>query len=157
MTKDIVPSDIGLVLNRSVRPYRAVVSASIVASTQLPSFAFSMYDTKNDIIGVSPNKVLSAATVMVRLRAPWGTDFGDYATSSSILTLIFSGYYNGTITYSGTIWFQLAPHKVASKVSDVLDRFSSNPRSSNESGLMNIDVPELTPKPTVFKCKLFAR
>lgn len=61
-TKELIPSDIGLSLNRSVRPYRAQVSASIAGSSQYSVMSFAMHDTENDIIGVSLNRALSGTT-----------------------------------------------------------------------------------------------
>lgn len=117
-SKRVSPDDLGLVTNRAMRPVKASVNAAIVAHSVNPALYLSLYDTKTDIINVSRSVVLGTSTARVSVHAPRGTDFGDYSSSSSpVLDLNLANFYNGSVTVSGTIWFQFAPHKVTTKVS----------------------------------------
>lgn len=135
-SKNVTCADLGLVRNRSMRPYRAHVTAAIVGATQMPALYLSLFDTKNDVVGISYNCVLGATARSVSVRVPRFTDFGDYHDDGSVvMTISLGNYYNGTATVAGTIWMQFAPHKVATKVSCVYleGPFSDRPPKSDST------------------------
>jgi len=118
-SKSITPDDLELKLTRAMRPVRATCSVAITGATQLPAFYISIYGTHDkDILTVSRNVVVGSTARTITVNVPRATDFGDYpsAGNTQVIMLSFPNYYNGTITYSGTLWVQFAPHKVASKV-----------------------------------------
>lgn len=115
--KSVTVSDLGITRNRSMRASRVSLSVAIVGSTQLPAAYISLYDTKEDIVNTSRSIVVGATAKNISVRAPRGTDFGDWATDNSpVFVITASNYYNGVITASGTVWIEYAPHKVTSKV-----------------------------------------
>lgn len=111
-------SDLSMPSTRAMRPYKATISAAVVSQSQNPGFQFSIHGPSDtDNITVSRNIVLGSTARSITAFAPRMTDFGDYpAENTPVITMFFPGYYNGTITFSGTVWFQIAPHRVMSKV-----------------------------------------
>lgn len=117
-SKNITAGDIGLPTSRSVRPIRATISVAIVGHTQCPAFNYGlMGPSDSGNVTVSRTLVVGVTARSVGVSAPRGTDYGVYDQGGRVVcTLYFPGYYNGTITFSGTIWFQYAPHRQMTKV-----------------------------------------
>lgn len=130
-TKIINVEDLGLARNRAMRPVSAKITAVSTATSQLPVCYIALYGpSDSDNIAVSANTVLGVAPRTLSVRAPRVTDFGDYASDTApVLQVFLPGYYSGTITVSGTVWMQFAPHKVTTKVA-LAQRFESMHLSS---------------------------
>lgn len=118
-SKIITCEDLGLTRNRTMRPVRAVCTVVWQYSGYAaPCAMLSLFDTKADVCAVSQTVICGGTSRSMSCRATRATDFGDYhSDKSNVLTIIFPGYASGTITYSGTVWIQIAPHKVATHVS----------------------------------------
>lgn len=117
-TKQISCSDLVLTRNRAMRPYKAVCRAVWQYSGYTPpAFFIALHDTKGDVLCVSKNTVVGSSPSSVSVYAPRGTDYGDFESDVSVVLFLNFPYYSaGTITYSGTIWMQFAPHKITSRV-----------------------------------------
>lgn len=116
-SKNITCADLGIVRNRSMKPVRISISAAIVSASQLPACYITLNDTKEDTLTVSRSVVLGATARSISVSAPRSTDFGDYKSdNSNVATIICPNWYNGTVTASGTVWMDYAPHKVTTRV-----------------------------------------
>lgn len=108
-----------------MRPVRVSLSVAVINGTQLPAIYISLQDTKEDTINISRSVVAGATAKFISVRAPRGTDFGDWASDNSpVFVITAANFYNGNITASGTVWIEYAPHKVTTKVA-LLGPFTS--------------------------------
>lgn len=115
--KGVTLAMLDIKINRPMRPFAVRITASFSApvGVAFPIFFFALYGPSDvDNIALSSNVALSGTTQRLYVRAPRGTDFGDYPHDGNVLQFLSSGFnQNGTFSVSGTVWMQFAPHKVA--------------------------------------------
>lgn len=119
-TKNINYSDIGF--RNTLSPFR-VVRATILciygATPPMPIVQMNMISamTDTDIITLSPCKPVGSVNVRFNMRAPRFTDYATSAANKPVIQMAITNSVSGTVAFSGTVWIQMGPHTLATKVS----------------------------------------
>lgn len=129
-SKEFQCMDFGVDRGRPVRPHSISISAAIAGHTQCPALYLILVDTKEDVCATSRSIVLSTTSKRLSLRTPRSLDYGQWqADASRVGSIMCPGYYNGTITVSGSMIFEFQPHSYLHNIKLVFDESPSSQSS----------------------------
>lgn len=149
-TKLVNHSDVGLLGTRAYRIHSYSVQIVCTMSGDYPTtVSIATYNSQaSDLVHISrPQLVSKNIPRIIRGKIPSFIDYGDIQGTDPTrapLLLITQQWSEGpvpTVTFSGTIWIQFAPHKVPTKVARALALEAVRAQQSEGQGSTTASTP----------------
>lgn len=116
-SKEVQVQDVGLNgINRPCRILGGSFTFTVVGHTRCPAVQVVVWGPAKEALTISAPSSIGVSPRRITFRVPRGTDYSSFAPTDSLMSINIPMYYDGTITVTGWLTVQHAPHKQVSKV-----------------------------------------